>query len=242
MNNPWRFFIVVEALLLLFAIWQILSNPPLLMLLLFGIFSIYVVTTRKQKTNFYNFLLIIGCLAIFISLLNSPALWIMLIFAILFIGLKGFEVSGIDLTKNAFWRKKQMIIVETDEPHHHQARTKQQWFGNERIGNQVYEWDDINVNILYGDTIIDLGNTILPKKDNIVLIRKGFGRTRILVPSGVGVMLEHATIIGEVNFEGEKNALRNESLKIYSEDYDENTRRIKIITNTLFGDIEVIRV
>ncbi|WP_122645220.1 cell wall-active antibiotics response protein LiaF [Enterococcus mediterraneensis] len=242
MNNPWRFFIVVEALLFLFAIWQILSNPPLLMLLLFGIFSIYVVTTRKQKTNFYNFLLIIGCLAIFISLLNSPALWIMLIFAILFIGLKGFEVSGIDLTKNAFWRKKQMIIVETDEPHHHQARTKQQWFGNERIGNQVYEWDDINVNILYGDTIIDLGNTILPKKDNIVLIRKGFGRTRILVPSGVGVMLEHATIIGEVNFEGEKNALRNESLKIYSEDYDENTRRIKIITNTLFGDIEVIRV
>lgn len=242
MNNPWRFFIVVEALLFLFAIWQILSNPPLLMLLLFGIFSIYVVTTRKQKTNFYNFLLIIGCLAIFISLLNSPALWIMLIFAILFIGLKGFEVSGIDLTKNAFWRKKQMIIVETDEPHHHQARTKQQWFGNERIGNQVYKWDDINVNILYGDTIIDLGNTILPKKDNIVLIRKGFGRTRILVPSGVGVMLEHATIIGEVNFEGEKNALRNESLKIYSEDYDENTRRIKIITNTLFGDIEVIRV
>lgn len=242
MNNPWRFFIVVEALLFLFAIWQILSNPPLLMLLLFGIFSIYVVTTRKQKTNFYNFLLIIGCLAIFISLLNSPALWIMLIFAILFIGLKGFEVSGIDLTKNAFWRKKQMIIVETDEPHHHQARTKQQWFGNERIGNQVYEWDDINVNILYGDTIIDLGNTILPKKDNIVLIRKGFGRTRILVPSGVGVMLEHATVIGEVNFEGEKNALRNESLKIYSEDYDENTRRIKIITNTLFGDIEVIRV
>lgn len=243
MNNPWRFFIVVEALLFIFAIWQIISNPPLLILLIIGVFFLYTAYKRKRKTNANNFLLVIGCLAIFISLLNSPALWIMVVFAVIFIGLKGFEISGIDLTKNAFWRKKQMIIVETDQPRsHRQEKIKQQWVGNERIGNQVYEWDDININILSGDTIVDLGNTILPKKDNTVLIRKGFGRTRVLVPSGVGVMLEHATFIGEVNFEGEKTALKNESLKVYSEDYDESTRRIKVITNTLFGDIEVIRV
>lgn len=243
MNNPWRFFLIVEALLFILAVWQIVSSPPLMVVLLFGLANIYWASKHNKQSKFGNFQMIIGCLAVFISLLNSPALWIMVIFAIIFIGLKGVEISGVDLTKNAFWRKKQMIIVEADEPKvHQQEKTKQQWFGNERIGNQVYEWDDININVVSGDTIIDLGNTILPKKENSVIIRKGVGRTRILVPQGIGVMLQHATFIGTVTFEGEQTPLRNESLKIFSADYDASQRKVKIITNTLVGDIEVIRV
>ena len=88
MKSPWRFFFVVEALLFLFAVWQILSNPPLLILLILGVVTIYFVSRRERKTNFNNFLMVTGGIAIFISLLNSPALWLMLIFAILFIGLK----------------------------------------------------------------------------------------------------------------------------------------------------------
>ncbi|HAP3313737.1 TPA: cell wall-active antibiotics response protein, partial [Enterococcus faecalis] len=42
--------------------------------------------------------------------------------------------------------------------------------------------------------------------------------------------------------EEEKYQLKNESLKIYSNDYDTNLRRLKIMTNTLVGDVEVIRV
>ncbi|WP_426065653.1 DUF7649 domain-containing protein, partial [Escherichia coli] len=75
--------------------------------------TIYFVSRRERKTNFNNFLMVTGGIAIFISLLNSPALWLMLIFAILFIGLKGVEITGVDFTKNTFWRKKQMIILET---------------------------------------------------------------------------------------------------------------------------------
>ena len=167
----------------------------------------------------------------------------MLIFAIVFVGLKGIEVSGIDPSKNAFWKKKQITIVEGQEPEAHSGtKVKQSLFGNERIGNQVFEWDDINLLSISGDTIIDLGNTILPKRDNVVLVRKGVGRTRILVPLGVGIMVEHATFAGDLIFEGEQNTLRNESLKVYSEDYDDNPRRIKIITSTFLGDVEVIRI
>ncbi len=74
------------------------------------------------------------------------------------------------------------------------------------------------------------------------MVRKGIGRTRILVPLGVGVMVEYATFAGDLIFEGEQSTLRNESLKVYSEDYDENPRRIKIITSTFLGDVEVIRI
>lgn len=243
MNSSWRFFIIVETLLLLFAIWQIVNNVALLLLVLFGILNMYVALKKHPRSGFQNFQLVMGGLIIFFSLVNSPALWMMAVFAVLFIGLKGVEISGIDFTKNAFWRKKQMVMVQTDQlKSHNNERKKQQLFGNQRIGNDVYEWDDINITLISGDTIIDLGNTLLPKDDNIVIVRKGIGRTRILVPVGIAVSLEHATLAGNVLFEEEQFSLKNESIKIYSNDYDENPRRLKIITNSLLGDVEVIRV
>ena len=91
---------------------------------------------------------------------------------------------------------------------HNNERKRQQLFGNQRIGNDVYEWDDINIAVISGDTIIDLGNTLLPKDDNIVIVRKGIGRTRILVPLGVAIRLEHATLVGNVLFEEEQFSLK----------------------------------
>ncbi|ASZ07931.1 MULTISPECIES: cell wall-active antibiotics response protein LiaF [Enterococcus] len=243
MNSSLRFFVVVETLLLLFAVWQIVNNTEILIFVVFGALNIYLALRKQPRKKFQKFQLILGSLILFFSLVSSPALWLMLIFAVLFIGLKGVEISGIDLTKNAFWRKKQMMMIQTEQlkPHNNE-RTKQQLIGNQRIGSDVYEWDDINIAIATGDTIIDLGNTLLPKDDNIVIVRKGVGRTRILVPLGIAISLEHATIVGNVYFEEEQFALKNESIKIYSNDYDENPRRLKIITNTLLGDVEVIRV
>lgn len=241
MKSPWRFFFIVEALLLLFAVWQIISSPQLLILLICGVLCISFGLKRSRKKS--SFWFVVGGVCIFISLVSSPALWLMLAFGILFVGLKGVEVSGIDPSQNAFWKKKQMVMVDGEKPTTHSGtKVKQPLFGNERIGNQVYEWDDINLNMISGDTIIDLGNTILPKRDNVVIVRKGFGRTRILVPLGVGIVVEHATFAGDLVFEGERTTLRNEALKVYSDDYDDNQRRIKLITNTLFGDVEVIRV
>jgi predicted membrane protein len=167
----------------------------------------------------------------------------MAVFALIFIGLKGVEISGVDITKNAFWQKRHMMIVETKEPRLHDDRKKKQkLFGNERVGGQVYEWDDININILAGDTIIDLGNTLLPKTDNVIMIRKGVGKTRVLVPMGVGVQIEHGAVLGNILFEEEKIDLHNESLTLYSKNFDQTTRHLKIVSNTLIGDIEVIVV
>lgn len=244
MNKSWRFFIVVELLLFIFALWQMVSNIPLLILLTFGILNlVYVLRKEKTRTNFNNFQLVLGGFIVFICLVSTPSLWLMAIFAVLFIGLKGVEVSGISLTKHAFWRKKSMIMVSTKEDTPHSSEVhKNLWFGNQRIGNEVYEWQDINMNLISGDTIIDLGNTLLPKNDSIIIVRKGIGRTRVLVPMGVAIVLEHATLLGSVSFDEEHVSLRNETIKLYSSDYDDNPRRLKIITNSLVGDLEVIRV
>ena len=243
MNNPWRFFIVAEALLFILALWQIVHNPGLAVLLTIGVLLVAYVSRKASKTHFNNFQFVLGVVFIVIGAMNSTAVWFMLIFGVLFIGLKGFEISGVDIAERAPWRKKQMIMVETaaKEPKNGK-RFKRRWFANERIGNNIYEWDDINIAVISGDTIIDLGNTLLPKDDNIVIVRKGIGRTRILVPLGVAIRLEHATLVGNVLFEEEQFSLKNEQIKIYSSDYDENPRRLKIITNTLIGDVEVIRI
>lgn len=92
-------------------------------------------------------------------------------------------------------------------------RFSRPWIGNQRFGNDTYEWNDINISVLSGDTIIDLGNTLLPKEDNVVIVRKGFGKTRIIVPTGIGIMLEHSAMIGEVSFEGEHYQLKMNLLK-----------------------------
>ena len=67
-----------------------------------------------------------------------------------------------------------MIMVETAAKEPKMANgLNAAGFANERIGNNIYEWDDINIDLISGDTIIDLGNTLLPKEDNIIIIRKG---------------------------------------------------------------------
>lgn len=60
MNSSWRFFIIVETLLLLFAIWQIVNNVALLLLVLFGILNMYVALKKHPRSGFQNFQLVMG--------------------------------------------------------------------------------------------------------------------------------------------------------------------------------------
>lgn len=244
MNSSWKFFFIIEALLLILAGYQLINNPAAIVFLTLAVINLLYALKKSIKTSFNQFQLIVSLVVIgLILLISSPIIWIMMIFAVVFIGLKGVEVSGVELFQNAPWRKKHMLMVETAESEPKNGRRfKRPWIGNQRIGSNVYEWDDINFTIISGDTIIDLGNTLLPKTDNVIMIRKGFGRTRVLVPVGIGIVLEHSTLLGNVIFEDEFFRIKNESLKVYSQDYDGNNRRLKIVTSTLMGDVEVIRI
>ncbi len=243
MKKSWKFFVVIELLIFIGACWQLSHNIPVLIFLTIAIINLYYVLKKSVRSNFNQFQLIVSVVLIIICLLSSPAIWFMVIMAVLFFGLTGFEISGLEAFEGAPWKRKQMIMPETTNSDPKNGRRfKRSWFGNERIGSHIYEWDDLNFTLLSGDTIIDLGNTLLPKEDNIVIIRKGFGRTRILIPLGIGIMVEHSSLAGNLIFEKEKFHLRNESIKIYSEDYDESQRRLKVVTNNLFGDLEVIRI
>lgn len=245
MNKKWQLFILIEALLLLWLLYEAFNNVGTLAFIIIGAFillrSKQVKRNSKQQTY-----LVIGSFLVFMALLSTSAIWFMLICAILFFTTTGgnlFSKFNSLNFENVPWQEKDIIVVETTESLPKDGkRFKRKWLGNERIGNTVYEWDDINLTVFMGDTIVDIGNTLLPKNESYVVIRKGFGKTRILVPAGIGIMVEHSAFKGKVHFEGEIYALNNESVKLYSQQFNESSRKLKLITTVLIGDLEVISI
>lgn len=117
-------------------------------------------------------------------------------------------------------------------------------FGEERTDDQPYKFRDINIHSLYGDKIIDLGNTILPDDVAVISIRQLVGNIVIYVPYDVEVSIHHSSVFGRAYIFGEFNgSLVNKSLQYETERYGENILpRVKIITSLISGDIEVRRI
>ena len=54
------------------------------------------------------------------------------------------------------WKKKDMFPFKLEEPSDRFETQRQEWIGVQKIGKDTFEWDDINISQLMGDTIIDL--------------------------------------------------------------------------------------
>lgn len=117
-------------------------------------------------------------------------------------------------------------------------------FGEDRTDDQPYKFRDINIHSLYGDKIVDLGNTILPDDVAVISIRQLVGNIVIYVPYDVEVSIHHNSVFGRAYIFGEFNgSLVNKSLQYETERYGENILpRVKIITSLISGDIEVRRI
>lgn len=236
-----KIFLIIEGMLLLLTAFQLVQDWELLVLLFIGIVMIKTGKRRPEKSAITHW---IGWFFIALSVLSTFTIWLMLGVAIIFFVLNGgniMDTLNLGTSFDTPWKKKKYYGVETKEPMNRSGkRRKQQWFGDTTIGSSVYEWDDINISVLMGDTIIDLGNTLLPDAENVVLIRKGMGQTRVIIPMGVGISLQHSAIQGLAVFDNEPYHLSNETITLYSKNYTTATRKIKIVSNTIFGDFEVI--
>lgn len=245
MRSHWKFFLTVEALLIIWFFYQVTTNLFVALLAIVGVIILVTTSQSKKENKVPSYL--VGIFLLLFAVVSTSAFWFILLFTFLFIGIKdnGAFMNNLSgkLFKKAPWNEKEIIVVETAEQTiKNGKRKKQDWLGHQKIGQSIFEWDDINLHVLMGDTIVDLGNTFLPKSESYIVIRKGFGKTRILVPSGVGVMIEHSAIKGKVLFEGEELSLVNESVKMYSKDYDHHNRKLKVITSVGVGDLEVIAI
>lgn len=236
MSRRWQLFWLTEAAMFFVLCFQIVSNPPVLVGVVFGVVALVI---GAKVHRFQTFWLTVGGISVVVSVFVNPMIWIMLFLAAC-ASLKLFTSQNSSLGP---WARKHFMAVTTRQPQPKAGMTHSHpWFGDTNIGQTQFEWDDINMTVAAGDTIIDLGNTLLPKGENVVVIRKGFGKTRILVPVGVGIAIDHSAMIGTLSVDGKEVPMKNETRKYFSEDYDDASHHIHILTNVLVGDVEVLAV
>lgn len=235
--------VIIASLVLLG--WQIFSSPSSLLLLVGGVLVYLLVNHRKRRGKLHNnFLQFVGLVLILLALTTQQAFWLVLFLLLLLVVF--FLPKGLGQQGHFFWRRKKYKAPQVSpqsEVNRDIKIKRNPWLGDQNIGSEVYQWDDINLKELGGDTIIDLGNTLLPvERENIVILQKGFGKTRILVPFGTGVYLEHSTFLGSLKFSGQEQELKNQSMTMKSPDYLHRERRIRIVSSCLLGNLEVVYV
>ena len=227
-----QFFILIETVIFTMAFFDIMATEGARAILLFALLLLLVRQLTGGKG--IDFLLVSAISLIFLVFMLNPYF------------ILGMMLIAVYMIVNFFSRyekKNQYTHILLDDQPLEAHREKTQWFGNQDHSKDQYGFEDINIIRLFGNDIVDLDEGVLVGRDNIVVIRKTFGRTKILVPIDVEVSLSASSLYGRVRFLNLSFwDLRNESFAISSPGYKESHKRVKIVVNCLFGDVEVIRV
>ncbi|MCZ0702520.1 lia operon protein LiaF [Natronobacillus azotifigens] len=116
------------------------------------------------------------------------------------------------------------------------------WFGKQETDRNAYQWRDINIQSIIGETIIDLNQTVLPKGEPIIMVRQLAGTITIIVPFDVEVSIHHSVLAGSVDLLGHSdNQITNRTIHLETPDYPSSNQRVKIFTSMIAGKIEVKR-
>lgn len=242
MNKRW--LIILLGILGIVMVYEIFNSSFATLMLIIGVLA-FALKDRVDENN-QNTVLVVGIGAFVFALFSSRVVLLFLVVGLML--LIGEFPELFQTIREAITKKKdtskdnEFVMVQFSETEQATAKVvRNRWLGDDtETTDDIYSWNDLNFTKLAGDTIFDLGNTILPKEQNIILIRKGFGNTKILVPEGIGISLDISIMLGELKINQEELILKNETFKWHSDHYNTNTRKIKLVANVLVGDVEVI--
>ena len=230
--RKFKIFLFIEACLLTGALIMMVSehfSRFLLILLLFLLLIRYY--TGKQGNNVI--LVAVSILFFFIIMLNPfvvLAIFVALIYSLfLLYPMMNQEREDTNLVF------EEVVTVK---------REKNRWFGNLHhfSSYQTCRFDDINLFRLMGKDTIHLEHVILTNHDNVIILRKIVGTTKIIVPVDVEVSLSVNSLYGDlIFFDQPKRALRNEQFHQETRDYLKSPKSVKILLTTMVGDVEVVR-
>lgn len=227
-----QLFILLELLVLTLAFFDILASETARMLLLIALVLLLIRKLAGGKG--LDFFLVSAAILLFLVFMLNPYFILGVVLAVLYTVVNFFA---------RYEKRTQYTHLVLDQQPVTIRRQKSQWFGNQEQLKEQLGFSDVNLIRLFGNDIIDLDEKVLVGSDNIVLLRKIYGQTKIIVPIDVEVSLSASSLYGQVRFLGLSNwDLRNESLAIESPHYQETHKRVKLVISSLYGDVEVIRV
>lgn len=115
-------------------------------------------------------------------------------------------------------------------------------FGKQQTDDHVYEWNDVNIQVGIGDTVIDLTYTVLPQGETVIFIRNFVGNVHVSIPYDIEVSVQHNVLAGSVHiFDYEDRQVFNSNIHLQTAGYDQASQKVKIFTSFFIGDIEVKR-
>jgi lia operon protein LiaF len=216
---------------------ELVIDFHVLFFLLFSVGLIYIGKKRRPKVS-GSVMMILGISFLVLTILNSHffkfAMTVFLIYLLFHI-----------------WNRKkhpEVIQVEAIQPESKRQMIKKLpyiqnlFLGHQRVGKQVFELDDINIQYGFGDTIIDFGMTMLPMGETVVVIRGLAGNIQLLIPYDVEVSVNHSVLAGKIKIFDNVEEGFNKNIIYYSKDYAEAPRKLKILTSIVIGDLEVRNV
>ncbi|EHJ52259.1 cell wall-active antibiotics response protein LiaF [Streptococcus macacae] len=230
--RKFQFFLIVETILIALAFLTILASSVSRFILILVITLLALRFYRLGSKS--DFLLTASLLLLFLIFMLNPYTIAAVLFGILYVMINHFAQVKKKNNYALLQFKKEDLDVRK-KPH--------QWIGNsENVSEETYVFEDVNVIRLSGSDVINLSNVIVSGEDNVILIRKIYGPTKILVPIDVSVTLDVSSIYGRVHFfNAPEYDLRNEEIR-FSDSWESSTRSVKIVINVIAGLVEVERV
>lgn len=226
-----QFFIFVEALLLTMALITVLATDFsrfVLLAILLLLLTYYYIGRQRG-----NFLLVTASILFLLIIMVNPYVIAALLFAVIY---------GLIVASPYFYKEnKETILIFNEDIEANQVRNR--WLGDLHHFNRDFcQFEDINLHRFYGKDTIHLENVILSNHDNVILVRKFFGDTKIIVPVDVAISLQANSLYGDLYFMDEDHhKLRNASISLTSSDYKKANKSVKVVLSTFVGSVEVVR-
>ncbi|MCC9883538.1 cell wall-active antibiotics response protein, partial [Streptococcus agalactiae] len=181
----------------------------------------------------HNFLLTTSLLLLFLIFMLNPYIIAAVVFAVLYVLINHFSQVK---------KKNRYALIQFKNHQLDVKTTRNQWLGTDQHESDFYDFEDINIIRISGTDTIDLTNVIVSGQDNVIIIQKVFGDTKVLVPLDVAVKADISSVYGSVQyFDFEEYDLRNESIKLSQEEEYYLLKRVKLVVNTIAGKVEVSR-
>lgn len=208
--------------------------------ILFIVISIFLLITGyrriKTKQTFTAYLLLsLGAGFILFSLITSVSFSLLFSTLLIYNAFQLYRSSKnkTNININSFAHSSSEAIVETN------PYFKNKFIGEYRQFPKDYPLEDINIQTGFGDIVIDFNELIIPVGETVVLIRGAVGNVKLYVPRDIGLSVQTSQLIGKSTIFTQETSTFNTSKKFQSSFYQSQSRKIKIVTSLLIGDIEV---
>ena len=229
--RKFQFFLLVECVLLGMGIMTILAHDLSSFILILALILLALRFYNQDSRN--NFLLTTSLILLFLIFMLNPYIIMAVVLGIVYVVINHFSQVK---------KKNRHAIIAFREQDVEAKPQRNRWIGVDQHESDYYAFDDINIIRLSGTDVIDMTTVIVSGKDNVIIIQKIFGSTKVLVPIDVAVRLDISAVYASVRyFDFEEYDLRNESLKLWREEDEQSLKSVKLIISTLAGDVEVQR-